>query len=126
METLQRDGATREGWPTTGEIETETVELRASLPGGRLPEDALERLAIILDLMVRAGAAEFDKTSREAKLAELKKGLIRGETHLVEHEIGECPAFCVFVIWSMLPERSKDDDDFERVAGRAAEGLQAA
>ena len=38
----------------------------------------------------------------------------------------ECPAFCVSVIWSMLPERSKDDDDFERVAGRTAEGLQAA
>lgn len=27
---------------------------------------------------------------------------------------GECPAFCVLVIWSMLPERSKDDDDLER------------
>ena len=39
---------------------------------------------------------------------------------------GECPTFCVSVIWSMLPERSKDDDDFERVAGRTAEGLQAA
>ena len=39
---------------------------------------------------------------------------------------GECPIFCVSVIWSMLPERSKDDDDFERTAGRTAEGLQAA
>jgi len=38
----------------------------------------------------------------------------------------KCPTFCVSVIWSMLPERSKDDDDFERTAGRAAEGLQAA
>ncbi len=38
----------------------------------------------------------------------------------------ECPSFCVFVMWSMLPERSKADDDFERIAGRAAEGLQAA
>ena len=39
---------------------------------------------------------------------------------------GECPVFCVWVIGSMLPERSKDDDDFERTAGRTAEGLQAA
>lgn len=39
---------------------------------------------------------------------------------------GECPIFCVSVIWSMLSERSKDDDDFERTAGRTAEGLQAA
>ena len=38
----------------------------------------------------------------------------------------ECPIFCVSVIWSMLSERSKDDDDFERTAGRTAEGLQAA
>ena len=38
----------------------------------------------------------------------------------------ECPVFCVWLIGSMLPERSKDDDDFERSAGRVAEGLQAA
>ena len=38
----------------------------------------------------------------------------------------ECQVFCVWVIGSMLPERSKDDDDFQRTAGRAAEGLQAA
>jgi len=38
----------------------------------------------------------------------------------------ECPTFCVSLIWSMLPERSKDDDDFQRTAGRVAEGLQAA
>ena len=25
---------------------------------------------------------------------------------------GECPIFCVSVIWFMLPDRSKDDDDF--------------
>ena len=25
----------------------------------------------------------------------------------------ECPTFCVSVIWSMLPERSKDDDGFQ-------------
>jgi hypothetical protein len=39
---------------------------------------------------------------------------------------GEYPAFCVSVIWSMLPERSKDDDDLERTAGRAFEELRAA
>jgi len=39
---------------------------------------------------------------------------------------GECPVFCVWLIGSMLPERSKDDDDFERTAGRVVEGLQAA
>ena len=37
----------------------------------------------------------------------------------------ECPTFCVSLIWSILPERSKDNDDFKRTAGRVAEGLQA-
>ena len=35
----------------------------------------------------------------------------------------ECQVFCVWLIGSMLPERSKDDDDFQRTAGRVAEGL---
>ena len=38
----------------------------------------------------------------------------------------ECQDFCVRLIGSMLPERSKDDDNIERTAGRVAEGLQAA
>lgn len=38
----------------------------------------------------------------------------------------ECQIFCVWLIGSMFPERSKDYDDFERPAGRVAEGLQAA
>ena len=39
---------------------------------------------------------------------------------------GECPIFCVWGLGSMLPERSKDDDDFRRGSGRVAEGLRAA
>jgi hypothetical protein len=41
---------------------------------------------------------------------------------------GECPIFCVTGIWFMLIEIGKDDDDdnFQRSAGRVAEGLQAA
>ena len=38
----------------------------------------------------------------------------------------ECPIFCVSPLWSMLPERSKDDDDFQGTAGRTSEGLRAA
>jgi transcriptional regulator with XRE-family HTH domain len=43
-----------------------------------------------------------------------------------QREQRECPTFCVSVIWSMLPERSMDDDDIKRIAGRVVEGLQAA
>nr|WP_263481079.1 AAA family ATPase [Pseudosulfitobacter pseudonitzschiae] len=39
---------------------------------------------------------------------------------------GECPIFCVTGIWSMLPERSKDDDHIQGIAGRTTEGLRAA
>ena len=38
---------------------------------------------------------------------------------------GECPIFFVTGIWSMLPERSMDDDDFQGITGRTAEGLRA-
>jgi hypothetical protein len=56
-------------------------------------------------------------------------GFARENRHIVRRVLDglvrECPAFCVSVIWSMLPERSKDNDDFKRTAGRVAEGLQA-
>lgn len=48
------------------------------------------------------------------------------KAEIVGLTIGECQVFCVWLIGSMLPERSKDDDDFQRTAGRVAEGLQAA
>ena len=43
-----------------------------------------------------------------------------------EGDARECPVFCVWLIWSMFPERSKDDDDFQRTSGRTFEGLRAA
>ena len=63
-------------------------------------------------------------TARQANTGEVKD--LRAEALALNELVGECPIFCVSVIWSMLPERSKDDDDFERTAGRTAEGLQAA
>ena len=53
-------------------------------------------------------------------------GPIEVRRQKVRDRARECPVFCVWLIGSMLPERSQDDDDFERTAGRAAEGLQAA
>ena len=43
-----------------------------------------------------------------------------------ELQARECPIFCVIAIWSMLPERSKDDDHIRGTAGRTTEGLRAA
>jgi len=43
-----------------------------------------------------------------------------------DNALGECPIFCVTWLWSMLPERSKDDEDFKRHTGRTAEGLRGA
>ena len=48
------------------------------------------------------------------------------DDNLWTQEERECPIFCVTTLWSMLPERSKDDDDFQGIAGRVAEGLRAA
>ena len=50
-----------------------------------------------------------------------------GSADLAEVQTGgECPIFCVTALWSMLPERSKDDDDFQGITERTAEGLRAA
>ena len=46
--------------------------------------------------------------------------------NITEISNGECPIFCVTVIWSMLPERSKDNDHIQGTAGRTTEGLRAA
>jgi hypothetical protein len=43
-----------------------------------------------------------------------------------EPSVRECPIFCVTGVWSMPPEGSKDDDDFQGTAGRTFEGLRAA
>ncbi len=57
---------------------------------------------------------------------------INGQMHYLwravdhEGEVRECQIFCVWLIRSMLPERSKDYDNFQRVAGRTVEGLRAA
>jgi transposase-like protein len=44
----------------------------------------------------------------------------------VMNELRKCQLFCVTALWSMLPERSKDDDDFQGTVGRTSEGLRAA
>jgi hypothetical protein len=54
------------------------------------------------------------------------EGVVCEERHLIGAARLECLKLFVSVIWSMLPERSNDDDDFKRIAGRVAEGLQAA
>lgn len=53
-------------------------------------------------------------------------GLAAPRIGLSERAVRECPTLCVWLIWSLYPERSTDDADIERPAGRVAEGLQAA
>jgi hypothetical protein len=61
-------------------------------------------------------------TEKQWKNAASIKRVVHGQGF---QAMGECPTFCVSLIWSILPERSKDNDDFKRTAGRVAEGLQA-
>ncbi len=81
------------------------------------------RIARELDRVLDGDLPMREAVSRAA--VELRLSTRQVYNHLARYR-GECPIFCVSVIWSMLPERSKDDDDFERTAGRTAEGLQAA
>ena len=118
------------------------------LKGCKRPEDLLGDAGLMKELKVRlmermlgaeltahlgydAGAEPPpDQTNRRNGVATKRVKGSDGEVPLSvprdrEGSFGECPAFCVSVIWSMLPERSKDNDDFKRTAGRVAEGLQA-
>jgi len=64
--------------------------------------------------------AAYRFEAMEAKLRDRKL-----KSHI--HRKGrKCPIFCVTALWSMLPERSKDDDYFQGITGRAFEGLRAA
>jgi hypothetical protein len=81
-----------------------------------MAETAVERRGVSIALACRAFGVSETCYRYSAKL--------KAENEVIADR--ECPTFCVSVIWSMLPERSKDDDDFERTAGRVAEGLQAA
>ena len=66
---------------------------------------------------------EFPRGS-ETRVGEVARN--RKESSRNFGALRECQVFCVWLIGSMLSERSKDDDDFKRTAGRVAEGLQAA
>ena len=91
-------------------------DIRAGVLGRRDAQRTHQLSANLIHLWL----TQFDRgelTSEEAEASVIAE---------YEARIGECPVFCVWLIGSMLPERSKDDDDFERTAGRAAEGLQAA
>jgi hypothetical protein len=80
---------------------------------------------IIVDIEVVTGE-ESDFARMAERLDALEDTLGRRPgTVTADKAYGECPTFCVSLIWSILPERSKDNDDFKRTAGRVAEGLQA-
>lgn len=54
------------------------------------------------------------------------RGGTEHRTDVVDGAAGECPIFCVTALWSLLPERSKDDDGFQGPVGRPIEELRAA
>ena len=87
-------------------------------------EDAELAQGVLEAAQEKAEAALARARGDEPRKPKRNRGHLPPDLPRVER--GECPIFCVSVIWSMLPERSKDDDDFERTAGRTAEGLQAA
>ncbi|KKM64256.1 hypothetical protein LCGC14_1503190 [marine sediment metagenome] len=81
-------------------------------------EERMRAVKLYIKLGKRLGA-----TIRE--LGYPTKNALKG-WHREYQRLRECPIFCVIAIWSMLPERSKDDDHIRGTAGRTTEGLRAA
>ena len=84
-----------------------------------------------MDMVVLAHIKEQSRLSlgsygRPRMTAELKEVGVDVGHRRVGRLMRECPIFCVTALWSMLPEGSKDDDDFQGITGRAFEGLRAA
>ena len=87
-----------------------------------MPELTLEGLrAELAGRGIKVSYGAMQKFVRRIGLS-FKKTAVASE----QDRPGECPILCVSVICSMLLERSKDDDDFQRGTGRTSEGLRAA
>ena len=70
---------------------------------------------------LRGGAFREAKRDAGWRVARAMRARTSGNSRLWR----ECPIFCVTGIWSMLTERSKDDNDdnIQGTAGRTSEGL---
>ena len=88
----------------------------------------LDGFTVIIDQWLREDLGRLKKQRHTAKRVferlRDEHGFAGGYTIVKDYR--ECQIFRVCLIRSMLPERSKDDDNNQRVAGRTSEGLRAA
>jgi len=106
--------------PTDPNSALDTIRIHQAKFADSFHSDAFER---VIGVVVQPGV-EFGNHNVIRYDREMAQSLVRVLDEKIS--IGECPIFCVSVIWFMLPERSKDDDDFQGITGRTAEGLRAA
>jgi hypothetical protein len=71
-----------------------------------------------------AAGADFGKEEKTPEKEEREEAARKRKA--AKRKARECPIFCVTALWSMLLERSEDDDDIQGITGRTAEGLRAA
>lgn len=87
-DTLARDDQERANLPTEGEIDAARAEAEARIEREDISGlDPLPVLDVSLDLWVKQRAAGLSSDHRAAKLAELRKHLMKGETALIAHEV---------------------------------------
>ena len=97
----------------------------AELPAA-LREDAMHRFAVLRPHLEENVSLAATAKHADVPLRTVQRWLARYRTEGLVGLARECPVFCVWLSWSMLPERSEDDDDFQRPIGRTFEGLCAA
>ncbi|WP_444460221.1 DUF6538 domain-containing protein [Rhodobacter capsulatus] len=86
--TLARDEADRAALPSPAQIEAEKTKLVEKAQRGEIKDaEPLTILDATLDLQVMQRAGEVSAHAREAKLKDMRKHLIEGNTALIAHEV---------------------------------------
>lgn len=86
-EALALDEVSRERYPRKAAIDAARAELLKRSEAGDIQNDPLSVFVGSLDYLVMREARALDRSTREIRLAALKRELADGETHQVEHEL---------------------------------------
>ena len=87
---LENDEAARRRFPTQAEIDLAREKLFAKVQNGEVPADPLGALDAVIDMLLVQEARNLDSQTRKVRLDALRRELVIGATHQVEHEIDAC------------------------------------
>lgn len=86
-EALADDETTRDRYPGKAAVDAARASLVQRVEEGEIPNEPFALFEASLDYLVMREARSLDRSTREIRLAALRRELVEGATHQVEHEI---------------------------------------